>query len=152
MSIEAKLSELGLTLPPAPSPAGNYLPSVRAGNLLFVAGTIAIRDGEIVYSGQVGKEQTVETAYEAARLCALNSLASIQAAAGGLEKVRIVLVNGYVNAVAGFTESPQVVNGASDLFVAVLGEKGKHARAAVAAAGLPRDTTVEIQVVAEIEE
>lgn len=152
MSIESKLSELGLKLPPAPSPAGNYLPAVRSGNLLFVAGTIAVRDGEIVYAGQVGREQTVETAYEAAKLCALNALASIKGATGDLEKVRIVLVNGYVNAVSGFTESPQVINGASDLFVAVLGEKGKHARAAVAAAGLPRNTTVEIQVVAEIEE
>lgn len=152
MSIESKLNELGLTLPPSPSPAGNYLPSVRTGNLLYVAGTIAIRDGEIVYAGQVGNDQTVESAYEAAKLCALNSLASIKAAAGSLDKVRIVLVNGYVNAVSGFTDSPQVINGASDLFVAVLGEKGKHARAAVAAAGLPRNTTVEIQVVAEIED
>lgn len=152
MSAEAKLAELGLELPPAPAPAGNYLPTVRAGNLLYVAGTLALKDGQVTHAGQVGKEQTVESAYDAARTAALNSLAALKAGAGGLDKVkRIVLVNGFVNAVPGFAESPQVLNGASDLFVAVLGDKGKHARAAVAVAGLPRGSTVEIQVIAEVE-
>lgn len=152
MSAEAKLAELGLELPPAPAPAGNYLPTVRAGNLLYVAGTLALKDGQVTHAGQVGKEQTVESAYDAARTAALNSLAALKAGAGGLDKVkRIVLVNGFVNAVPGFAESPQVLNGASDLFVAVFGDKGKHARAAVAVAGLPRGSTVEIQVIAEVE-
>jgi enamine deaminase RidA (YjgF/YER057c/UK114 family) len=152
MSVESRLAELGLELPPAPSPAGNYVPTVRVGNLLYVAGTLALKDGEISHRGQVGKEQTVESGYEAAKICALNTLAALKAGAGDLEKVkRIVLVNGFVNAVPNFAQSPQVLNGASDLFVAVLGDKGKHARAAVAVAGLPRESAVEIQVVAEVE-
>lgn len=151
MNLEEKLKELGLRLPPAPSPAGNYIPAVRAGNLIFMAGTLPILDGQVTHLGKVGEERTVEEGYEAAKVCALNSLASLHAAAGGLDKVkRIVLVNGFVNGAAGFSESPRVLNGASDLFVALLGEKGKHARAAVAVAGLPRNATVEIQVVAEV--
>jgi enamine deaminase RidA (YjgF/YER057c/UK114 family) len=153
MSIAARLAELGLQLPAAPAAAGNYLPSVRSGNLLFLAGTICAVKGQITHAGQVGKEQTVETGYEAAKVCALNTLANIQAATGGLDAVRrIVLVNGFVNAVAGFADSPAVINGASDLFVNVFGEAGKHARAAVAVAGLPRSSTVEIQVVVELKE
>jgi len=153
MSVDAKIAELGLELPPAPSPAGNYVPTVRVGNLMYVAGTLALKNGELTHRGQVGKEQTVDSAYEAAKMCALNTLAALKAGTGSLDKVkRIVLVNGFVNAVANFADSPKVLNGASDLFVAVLGEKGKHARAAVAVAGLPRESTVEIQVVAEVEE
>ena len=95
----------------------------------------------------MGREQTVESANAAARVCALNALASIKLALGNLGRVReFLLVSGYVNAVAGFSQSPDVINGASDLFVAVYGEKGRHARAAVAVAGLPRNATVEIQV------
>jgi enamine deaminase RidA (YjgF/YER057c/UK114 family) len=101
--------------------------------------------------GQVGKEQTVETAKKAAEVCALNTLANIKAAIGSLENVtRIVMVNGFVNAVDNFSDSPAVINGASELFLAVFGEAGKHARAAVAVNGLPRGTTVEVQVVAEV--
>ena len=101
--------------------------------------------------GQVGKEQTVETARKAAEVCALNTLANIKAAVGSLDNVtRIVFVSGYVNAVDNFSDSPAVINGASELFLAVFGEAGKHARAAVAVNGLPRGTTVEVQVVAEV--
>jgi len=151
MSIEAKLREMGLELPPAPSPAGNYLPTVRTGNLIYVAGTLPLHEGKLTHAGKVGAERTVEDGYEAAKVCALNALASLKAAAGGLENVkRIVFVNGFVNGVPDFPDSPQVLNGASDLLVAVLGEKGKHARAAVAVAGLPRGATVEIQIVAEV--
>ncbi len=151
MSIETKLAELGLALPPAPAAAGNYLPSVRTGNLLYLAGTICVRDGVVTHVGQVGREQTVESGYEAARVCALNTLANIKAATGSLDAVaRFVLVSGFVNAVSGFPDSPAVINGASDLFVQVFGEAGKHARAAVAVAGLPRNCAVEIQVVVEL--
>jgi enamine deaminase RidA (YjgF/YER057c/UK114 family) len=151
MSIEAKLSALGLQLPAAPSAAGNYLPSVRTGNLLFLAGTICVRDGQVTHAGQVGGAQTVDSAYEAAKVCALNTLANIKAAAGSLDAVaRFVSVSGFVNAVSGFADSPAVVNGASDLFVKLYGEAGKHARAAVAVAGLPRNCTVEIQAVVEL--
>ncbi len=152
MSVEAKIAELGLELPPAPSPAGNYVPTVRVGNLVYVAGTLPMLKGEITHRGQVGKEQTVESGYEAAKVCALNTISALKAAVGDLGKVkRIVLVNGFVNAIPNFADSPAVINGASDLFVAAFGEKGKHARAAVAVAGLPKEAAAEIQVVAEVE-
>lgn len=152
MDPEAKLLELGLELPPTPPAAGNYLPYVQVGNVLHLSGTISMRGGEMTHVGQVGADQTVESGYESARVCALNALANIKAAVGSLSKVRrIVFVGGYVNAVSGFEDSPAVINGASDLFVGALGEAGRHARAAVAVAGLPKNSTVEIQVIAEIE-
>jgi enamine deaminase RidA (YjgF/YER057c/UK114 family) len=153
MNSEAKLAELGLTLPDAPAAAGSYVPTVRTGNLLYCAGTISALNGRITHAGQVGKDQTVQAGYESAKVCALNTLANIKAALGSLDRVnRIVFVGGYVNAISGFADSPAVINGASDLLVAVFGEAGKHARAAVAVAGLPKDSTVEIQVVAEIKD
>jgi enamine deaminase RidA (YjgF/YER057c/UK114 family) len=145
--IESKLTALGLTLPSAPSAGGNYVPYRINGDTLVLAGVISIRDGVLTHSGQVGGERTVKEGYAAAQMCALNSLAAIKAALGSLDRVReFVYLGGYVNAVAGFTESPQVINGASDLFVKLYGEAGKHARAAVAVAGLPRGATAEIQV------
>jgi len=151
MNPEAKLAELGLKLPDAPAAAGSYVPTVRTGNLLYCAGTICALNGRVTHAGQVGNEQTVENGYEAAKICALNTLANLKAALGSLDRVaRIVYVGGYVNAVSGFADSPAVINGASDLFVAVFGEAGKHARAAVAVAGLPKNCTVEVQVVAEV--
>ncbi len=151
MSIEAKLTALGLTLPNPPAVAGSYVPYVRTGNLLYVAGQISALNGVMTHVGQVGKEQTVETAYESAKVCALNTLAVIKAATGSLDSVKqFVLVTGFVNAVSGFADSPAVINGASDLFGKVLGDAGKHARAAVAAAGLPKGSTAEIQVIVEL--
>jgi enamine deaminase RidA (YjgF/YER057c/UK114 family) len=153
MSIAARLAELGIRLPEPPAAAGSYVPTVRTGNLLYCAGTICSLNGTMTHTGQVGREQTVPAGYEAARLCALNTLANIQAAAGSLERVRrIVFVSGFVNATEGFTDSPAVINGASDLFVQVFGEAGRHARAAVAVAGLPRNSTVEVQAVVELKE
>lgn len=153
MTPEAKLAELGLELPATAPAAGNYLPTVRTGNLLYCAGTICVWNGQMTHTGQVGSEQTVQTGYESARICALNTLANIRAAVGSLEHVaRVVFVSGYVNAVSGFADSPAVINGASDLFVAVFGDAGKHARAAVAVAGLPRGSTTEVQVVVELKE
>ena len=151
MNYEAKLAELGLTLPHPPAVAGSYVPFIRTGNLLYLAGTISSFNGELTHVGQVGKEQTVQTGYEAARICALNTLANIKAATGSLDNVKqFVLVTGFVNAISGFTESPAVINGASELIGKVFGDAGKHARAAVAAAGLPRGSTVEIQVIVEL--
>ena len=151
MNPEAKLAALGLTLPNPPAAAGSYVPTVRTGNLLYCAGTIAVFNGQQTHVGQVGKEQTIETARKAAEICALNTLANLKAAVGSLDQVaRIVFVSGFVNAVDGFADSPAVINGASDLFVQVFGDAGKHARAAVAVNGLPRGTTVEVQVVAEV--
>jgi enamine deaminase RidA (YjgF/YER057c/UK114 family) len=151
MNPEAKLAELGLTLPPPPAAAGSYVPTVRTGNLLFCAGTICFVNGQMTHSGQVGKEQTVESAKKSAEVCVLNSLANIKAALGSLDQVaRIVMVNGFVNAVDGFSDSPSVINGASDLLVKVFGDAGKHARAAVAVNGLPRGSTTEVQMVVEV--
>ena len=151
MNPETKLAELGLTLPTPPAAAGSYVPTVRTGNLLYCAGTICAINGQMTHTGQVGREQTVQTGYKSAEICALNTLANVKAAVGSLENVaRIVFVNGFVNAVDGFTESPAVINGASDLFVKLFGEAGKHARAAVAVNGLPRGSTTEVQVVVEL--
>ena len=153
MNYEAKLSALGLTLPNPPAAAGSYVPTVRTGNLLFCAGTICMVDGRMTHVGQVGKERTVAEAQKAAEVCALNTLANMKAAVGSLDRVaRIVLVNGFVNAIDGFGDSPAVINGASDLFVNVFGEAGKHARAAVAVNGLPKGSTTEIQVTVELKE
>ena len=151
MNIESKLTELGLTLPNPPAVAGSYVPWVRTGNLLYLAGTISSFNGQMTHTGQVGKERTVEEAYESAKTCALNTLANIKAATGSLDSVKqFVLVTGFVNAVSGFIDSPACINGASDLFGKVFGEAGKHARAAVAAAGLPKGSTCEIQVIVEL--
>jgi enamine deaminase RidA (YjgF/YER057c/UK114 family) len=150
--IEEKLKELGLELPNPPVPAASYLPFRINGTTLILSGVISARDGVTIHAGQVGKEQTVESGFLAAQVCALNTLASIKAALGRLNRVREFLyVGGYVNAVAGFDKSPQVINGASDLFVALYGERGRHARAAIAVAGLPRNATVEIQVTVSFE-
>lgn len=140
-----------MELPAAPAAGGNYLPFVRTGNLLYLAGTISVQGGKMTHVGQVGASQTIETAYESAKVCVLNSLANIKAALGSLDAVKqVVYVGGYVNAISGFADSPAVINGASDLLVAVFGDAGKHARAAVAVAGLPKDSTVEVQLVVEV--
>lgn len=151
MNPESRLAELGLALPEPPAAAGSYVPTVRTGNLVYCAGTLPMRDGMLTHSGKVGREQSVESAAKAAELCALNTLANLRAALGSLDRVaRIVFVSGYVNAVDGFAESPAVINGASDLFLSVFGEAGRHARAAVAVNGLPRGATAEIQAVVEV--
>ncbi|PTX99018.1 RidA family protein [Opitutus sp. ER46] len=153
MNYEAKLAELGITLPTPPAAAGSYVPTVRTGNLLYCAGTICMIGGQMTHVGQVGKEQTIEAAKKAAEVCALNALANVKAAVGSLDKVvRIVFVSGFVNAIDGFMDSPAVINGASDLFVKVFGDAGKHARAAVAVNGLPRGSTTEVQIVVEVKD
>ena len=151
MNPEIRLAELGLSLPSPPAAAGSYVPTVRTGNLLYCAGTICLLNGSMTHTGQVGKEQTIESGAKSAEVCALNTLANIKAAVGSLDRVaRIVFVNGFVNAVDGFADSPAVINGASELFVKVFGDAGRHARAAVAVSGLPRGTTTEVQVVVEL--
>lgn len=160
--IEAKLEALGYPLPTPPAPAGSYVPFVRVGNVLHLSGTICMQAGKMSHTGKVGGEKEPaaggtalrDIAYgqEAARVCALNALANVKAAAGSLEAIkRIVMVNGFVNAVPNFADSPKVINGASDFLVEVLGEKGRHARAAVAVTGLPLESTVELQLIVELE-
>jgi len=151
MSHESKLQALQIELPKPGAVAGSYVPAVQVGKLLYLSGVICLRDGKMTHVGQVGAAQTVEAAVEGARVCALNLLTNIRAATGTLDAVkRIVTLGGFVNAVAGFSESPKVINGASDLLLQVFGEAGLHTRAAVAVAGLPRDSTVEIQAIVEL--
>lgn len=151
-SIQQRLSELGIVLPAAPSPAANYVPAVRSGDQLFIAGQVPVQDGKLPFLGKLGAQLSIEQGQQAARLCAINVLAQVAQALGGdLDRVvRVVRVGGFVNAVPEFTEHPKVVNGASDLFVAVFGEAGKHARTAVGAGSLPRGVAVEIEAVFEV--
>lgn len=151
MSIEAKLQELGIVLPEAPKPVAAYVPFVQSGDLVFTAGQIAIAGGEIKFKGKVGKEFSPEEGYQAARLCAINTLSVLKAATGSLDKVeQIVKVVVFVNSAAGFNAQPAVANGASELYQQVFGEKGRHARSAVGVSDLPLDTAVEVEVVARI--
>lgn len=146
MSIAINLRKLQLTLPPAPEPAGNYLPAIRHGNLLYLSGAICCVDGKMTHTGKVGTSRSIDYGQEAARVCALNMLATCERELGDLEKIdQILQLNGFVNASTGFTDSPEVINGASDLLFAILGERGRHTRAAVAVTGLPKDSTIELQ-------
>jgi enamine deaminase RidA (YjgF/YER057c/UK114 family) len=150
--IEQKLNELGLKLPAASAPGGSYVPFRIHGDTLYLSGTICARDGVVTHAGQVGREQTVESAQAAAQVAALATLATVKAALGRLDRVKeLLLLSGFVNGVPGFDQSTQVINGASDLFVKLYGDAGKHARVAVAAAGLPRNAAVEIQVTLRFE-
>lgn len=151
MSYEGKLRELGITLPEAPKPVAAYVPAVQAGNLIFTAGQIPLAEGQIKFKGKVGKDLTQEEGYQAARLCALNALAAVRAMTGNLDQIqRVVRVAIYVNSAPGFTNQPEVGNGASELFLQIFGEAGRHARAAVGTNELPRDAAVEVEVVVQV--
>jgi enamine deaminase RidA (YjgF/YER057c/UK114 family) len=146
MGAEAKLIELGLTLPALPQAGGNYLPARRVGSLLYLSGVISTVAGSVI-QGTVGLDRSVEEGYQAARACALTQLAVIRRELGSLDHVSaVVSVNGYVNSIAGFPDSPKVINGASDLLVAVFGEAGRHVRAAIGVSGLPVNALVELQM------
>ena len=155
MNVEKKLVEMGLTLPPSPAPVANYVPAVRSGNLLFVSGhgPAFVKDGKIEYiRGKLGRDLAVEQGYEAARQVMLNILQSIKGVLGDLDKVRrIVKVLGFVNCTEDFPDQPKVINGASDLLVALYGEHGRHARSAVGMQQLPFGIAVEIEMVVEVE-
>jgi enamine deaminase RidA (YjgF/YER057c/UK114 family) len=150
--IDARLEELGITLPEPAAAVANYVPYVVTGNLVFVSGQVTIEDGEFKYQGKVGSDFSAEQGQEAARLCALNIIAQLKDACGGnLDRVaRIVKLGGFVNSTPDFKDQPKVINGASDLMVEVFGDKGKHARAAVSAGALPVGVAVEVDCVAEI--
>lgn len=150
--VEAKLKELGITLPELSKPLANYVNSVRTGNLVFLAGKGPKKaDGEYI-TGKVGADMTWEEAYEAARISGINQLAALKAELGDLNKVkRIVKVTGMVNATPDFKDHSKVINGFSDLMVEVFGEKGKHARAAVGMGSLPLNIAVEIEAIVEVE-
>jgi enamine deaminase RidA (YjgF/YER057c/UK114 family) len=152
-SIDARLKELGIELPQPAKPVANYVPWVKTGNLVFTAGQVPLKDGKIEYQGKIGREFTVEEGQAAARQCAINILAQVKDACGGnLDKVRrCVKVVGFVNGVPDFADHPKVINGASDLLVSVLGERGKHARSAVGSGSLPVNVAVEVEAVFEVE-
>jgi len=150
--IDAKLAELGITLPTPPAPVASYVPYVISGKMVFTSGQITVAPESIKYVGIVGKDISLEDGNAAARLCAINVLAQVKAACDGdLDKVkRCVKVTVFVNCVPGFTQHPEVANGASDFFVEVLGDAGKHARAAVGAGSLPRNVACEVEAIFEL--
>lgn len=151
MVVENRLKQLGLTLPAPPKPVANYVPVVRAGDLLFLSGVLPSRDGRLVLTGKLGENLTVEQGVEAARVAVLNGLSIVRSEAGSLDRVKqIVKMVGYIASAPGFTDQPHVLNGASDLLVSLFGEAGRHARVAVGAAELPRMAPVEIELIVEL--
>jgi len=145
-TVEQRLADLGVAIPAAAAPAANYVPWRRLGGQLFIAGQLPMRDGKVAISGRVGEEVSVEQAQHAAQLCALNILAQVKAACDGSfpETLVCARLGGFVACVPTFTDHPKVINGASDLMVAALGDAGRHARFAVGVASLPLGAAVEI--------
>jgi enamine deaminase RidA (YjgF/YER057c/UK114 family) len=150
--IEARLAELGVTLPEAPAPAANYVPWVVSGNMVYISGQISQNAGGLI-KGKLGADLTVEQGAEAAKACAVSILAQLKAATGGQidRMARLVKLVGFVNSTADFTDQPKVINGASDFLVAALGDAGRHARSAVSAASLPLGVAVEIEAIFQID-
>jgi enamine deaminase RidA (YjgF/YER057c/UK114 family) len=146
--IDARLKELGISLPAAAAPAANYVPFVLTGNQIWIAGQITFWDGKLKYRGKVGADVSVEDGVAAARVCGLNILAQAKAALGDLDRiVQCLRLNGFVNAAPDFVDHPKVINGASNLIVEILGDKGRHTRIAVGCASLPLGAAVEIDAV-----
>lgn len=152
MGAKDRLKKMGLSLPEPPQPAGSYTRAVRSGNLLFISGQLPIMKGVVHQGGIVGEEITTDQGQEAARLCALNALSILEVEAGSLDCVRIIRIGGYVCSAPGFKGQAQVINGASDLLAAILGERGVHARLAVGVQALPLGASVELEVIAEVED
>ncbi|MBI3013509.1 MAG: RidA family protein [Candidatus Tectomicrobia bacterium] len=149
--VEERLKALGLELPEPSKPVGNYLPALLSQGLLFISGQIPRIQGQLKYTGKIGADLTPEEGYQAARLCALSSLSAAKQAVGDLGKIRrVVRVAGFVRSAEGFSGQPSVVNGASDLFVELLQDQGKHARIAVGVNELPAGSAVELEVVFEV--
>jgi len=147
---ETRLRELGIGLPAPPAPGGNYVPAKTVGSTVYLSGVISSTPSGVI-AGTVGLDRTIEEGYAAARCCALTQLSVLQKHLGSLDVVKsVVAVNGYVNCVAGFGDSPSVINGASDLFMEIFGESGRHVRAAIGVAALPRNALVELQMIVAI--
>lgn len=147
----ARLAQLGLSLPPVASPVAAYVPAVRSGNQVYVSGQLPMVDGKLLATGKVGSDVTAEDAKELAARCALNALAAVDALVGLANVTKVVKVGGFVASASGFTGQPSVVNGASELFGAVFGESGRHARSAVGVAELPLNAPVEVDVIFEVQ-
>jgi len=150
--IDKKLEELEIVLPTPVAPVANYVGFVRSGRLLFVSGQICLAGGALVAAGKLGGTVTLEQGQAAARTCAINVLAQVKAALGDLDKVvRVVRLGGFINSTPEFLDGPKVMNGASDLMVAVFGEKGRHARTTVGVASLPADSATEVEGIFEVD-
>lgn len=150
-TVESRLAAMGITLPTPPAPAANYVPFVKTGNLVYCSGQVPMGPNGIEHVGKLGDDYSIEQGMAAARLCAINLLAVMKMAVGDLEKVtRCVKLNGYVNCTPDFRDQPKVVNGASDLIAEALGDKGKHARAAVGTSALPLGVAVEVEGIFEV--
>jgi enamine deaminase RidA (YjgF/YER057c/UK114 family) len=149
--IEERLAELGIELPPAPQPVASYIPVKVVGDLAWVAGQVPMQDGEITVSGSVGSDVTTQEANAGARRCAIQALSALRATLGSLDRVTgIVKVDVFVASARGFTDQPAVANGASDLFVEVFGDEGRHARAAVGVPELPLGAAVEVALLVQL--
>ena len=151
--IDKRLAELGLNLPVPAKPVANYVPWVRTGNLVFISGQVPVENGKATYTGQLGDTVSLEDGAKSARLCAINLIAQLKDACGGdLDRVkRVVKLVGFVNATPSFTDHPKVINGASDVMVEVFGDKGRHARSAVACPSLPLGVATEVEAIIEVE-
>lgn len=151
MGVEEKLRSMGLSLPEPAQPRANYVPAVIDGELLYTAGSSCFEEGKLKYQGKVGAELTVEEGYDAAKVTALNLLSTIKSKIGSLDRIeQVIKLLGFVNSAADFYRQPEVINGASDLLVELLGERGKHARSAVGTSNLPMNVPVEIEMVLRI--
>lgn len=151
-TIEARLDALDLALPEVGAAIGTYVPFIHVSGQLLISGQLPMKDGAVAVTGQLGRDVSLDTGREAARLCALNILAQAKAALGDLDRIsQLVRLNGFVNASSGFSDHPKVINGASDIMVDILGDKGRHTRAAVGCSSLPLNAAVEIDAVFAVE-
>ena len=150
MTASARLAELGIALPPVIAPLAAYIPAVRTGNLVYTSGQLPLESGELSHAGKVGSEVSPEQAKAAARICALNALAAIEALVGIDAVSRVVKLVGFVSSAPGFTGQPGVVNGASEVLGEIFGDAGAHARSAVGVAELPLNAPVEVELIVEV--
>ncbi len=150
---EEKLKNMGIIIPEVPKPAAAYVPAKKVGNLVFCSGQGPSVEGRLIHTGKVGKEKTVEEGYQAAKICALNCLAAVKELIGSLDKIEeIVQLRGFVNSAADFGKQPEVINGASEFLEKIFGEKGRYARCALGTSSLPKDITVELEMIVRVKE
>jgi len=152
MTATTKIQQLGVELPDAPKPVGAYIPAIQSGHLIFTSGQIPFRNGQLLSTGKVPTEVSMETAQEAARQCVLNALAAIAGVCGTVDRIaRVVRINAFVNSAEGFTDQAKVANAASELLLDIFGEAGRHTRCALGAAELPLNAPVEIDLIVEVQ-
>lgn len=151
MSVDDRLRELGIALPPPPKPVGSYVPFIRFDPIIFLSGMIPHVDGKLAFTGKLGGEVETAEGQQAARVCLLNALAVMKEAAGALDRIeRVLRLTGFVASAPGFTQQPAVLNGASDLLVEILGERGRHTRVAVGVSELPLNAPVELEFIVAV--